>query len=957
MECLYCHKRLGFFASKKRPFCSELHEVAYQDEQQGLALRRVLDPLFTDPVRKAPLQQGPPPGGSLGTTARHQVPPVASLASPPRMGPIDAQQMEDARHTETPVQPDLGPKAHPDRSLSANHANGEIHPPAIPPPFESFLGQLQVQPVALDTAIPTPLPALEEPSTRLEFPRNGTLIEDTWDGLDRITGAPFTEPVEDPELPLQGLLAQFPVPAIRPEDLDSPEGPLDLPLPISSNLSPQPLSRYTAETLSEPQVGVALMVANHVGSVAETAPPAFETLAVEFEFPAIRSLVRNVWKWAIAEPARPLSLAESGLSISQQLPDLIAITEDPSRAIEGPDDLTPSTSPQLELLEIANHAANLLMEPTLGFARPVAPLVALVGARLPVLETPATAIEFPIGRALIGPPDNRSSGKIEGPLEPPAVIYRISAILPPAVVHSSRLEALEVKPVIAAESPALSVPASQGTPGLSFARMIAGHPTPPTEGSLWAFRIPGTEVDFPRSNPEIAEYCYAINTSLPEAPSVPCRVHAAIPSDADSSIGEADFPASHPHIADSSYSIDTSLAEAPSVPCQLHAPIPFEEDSNLVETPSHRSPAGPAAVPVAISRNWPAWIPPLRQSLLFGALSDGETLLPRLRPESEERDQALGRPDGELSPKPSAPVLPSPGRFLAIAKVTRLGSPAEPKSWNPRQSAGPVRSEEPEPLDLPWRPATPGPSLVPFSARVEEGPAVPHALPVRPVAGKPLDFVRATPRAKLLRPADANLRMPRLFFPMRESDLAAWPLSASPWIVSSSPRSELPIVGLQFPVTETRVPEREDRSIAAELLSAEMQREVWVSPAPQTSKSPVEGPSEFAYRMLSPVLQTRMLLAPKRNLAIRKLEFELPSHALPDYAQASFFADSCQLQPFRAASRIQIREPELDKLHHYSHLPSGIHAFAWRSFPMIAGPHSHGAPLPLRRPPQTPPVR
>ena len=946
MECLYCHKRLGFFASKKRPFCSELHEVAYQDEQQGLALRRVLDPLFTDPVRKAPLQQGPPPGGSLGTTARHQVPPVASLAPPPRIEPVEERQ------TETPVQPDLTPEAHPDHSSSANHANGEVHPPAILPPFGSFLRQLQVQPVTLDHVVPAPLPALEETIARLEFPRNGTLIEDTWEGLDRITGAPYTEPVEEPELPLQGLLAQFPVPAIRPEDLNSPERPLDLPLPIASGLSPQPLSRYAAETLSAPRVGVASLVASEPGSVAATVPPNFESLAVEFEFPAIRSLVRDVWKWAIAEPARPLTLAERGLSISPQLPDLAKIAEDPSRAIEGPGDLKPSTSPKFELLQTSTHAADLLSEPKLALARPVTlPPVPLVGANLPVLETPAEATAFPNGQTLIaGPSQDPSSEKIEGPLGAPAVIYRISAILPPVVIHSPRLEALEVKPAIAVESLALSAPASQCTPGLSFARMIAGHPAPPAEGALSAFRVPGTEVDFPRSNPQIAEPSYSISVSMADAPPVPCRVHAVVPSDADSKLGEAEFPRSHPQIAAPSYSINTSLADAPSVPCRVHAPIPLEDDSNPGFT-------GPIDAPVAIWRQRPAWIPPLRHSLLFGALSGGETLLPRLRPESAGQDQALGRPDGDLSPKPCAPVLPSPGRFPAVAKIARLGPPAEPKSWTARHAADPVRRDEAEPVDLPWRPATPGPSVLRFPAQVEESRAVLHPLAMRPVAAEPLDFARTAPRAKLLRPADAHLRVPRLFFPLRESDLASCPLRASRWIVSSNPSLQLPLTGLQIPVSGTRTPELKIAPTAPELVSADMQRESWDPPALQPAKSPVEGPSEFICRTLSPVLQELTFLAPGRILGIHKLDFELPSNARPDYAQASFFADSCQLQPFRAVSRIQIREPEAEKPRRFSHLPSGIHRFAWRSFPMIAGPHAHGAPLPLRRPAQTPPVR
>jgi hypothetical protein len=65
MQCLYCKTRLGLFASRKRPFCSELHEVAYQEEHAEVAMRRVLDPMFTAPVKRPPLrmthQQNEPP--------------------------------------------------------------------------------------------------------------------------------------------------------------------------------------------------------------------------------------------------------------------------------------------------------------------------------------------------------------------------------------------------------------------------------------------------------------------------------------------------------------------------------------------------------------------------------------------------------------------------------------------------------------------------------------------------------------------------------------------------------------------------------------------------------------------------------------------------------------------------------------------------------------------------------
>jgi hypothetical protein len=59
MQCLYCKTRLRLFASKKRPFCSESHEIAYQSEQAGLAMRRVLDPMFTAPVKPPPLPVTP----------------------------------------------------------------------------------------------------------------------------------------------------------------------------------------------------------------------------------------------------------------------------------------------------------------------------------------------------------------------------------------------------------------------------------------------------------------------------------------------------------------------------------------------------------------------------------------------------------------------------------------------------------------------------------------------------------------------------------------------------------------------------------------------------------------------------------------------------------------------------------------------------------------------------------
>src|SRR5579863_301611 len=83
MNCLYCNKRLGFFASKKRAFCSEVHEVAYHDEQAGLAMRRVMDPMFTAPVKAPPLiltpaQKAPP------AEADSEAPSFRRESSPPQ---------------------------------------------------------------------------------------------------------------------------------------------------------------------------------------------------------------------------------------------------------------------------------------------------------------------------------------------------------------------------------------------------------------------------------------------------------------------------------------------------------------------------------------------------------------------------------------------------------------------------------------------------------------------------------------------------------------------------------------------------------------------------------------------------------------------------------------------------------------------------------------------------------
>jgi hypothetical protein len=151
MQCLYCKKKLGLFASRKRPFCSEQHEVAFNDEQAGLAMRRVLDPLFTEPVQKAPLQAMPrgaaPQVIEVGVV---EAPPV-SLTPPPVPLPI-------------PV---------------SRHAASSRPLPAPPPP-QSFVPQPGPLPYPPESGVPQVLFESEWSAAQAQLPeRPGSLLEFT----------------------------------------------------------------------------------------------------------------------------------------------------------------------------------------------------------------------------------------------------------------------------------------------------------------------------------------------------------------------------------------------------------------------------------------------------------------------------------------------------------------------------------------------------------------------------------------------------------------------------------------------------------------------------------------------------------------------------------------------------------------------------------------------------------
>ncbi len=49
-HCLYCGKRLGFFHNKKKPYCSEVHEDRYLEQQAHSAFERLQDEYSETPV-------------------------------------------------------------------------------------------------------------------------------------------------------------------------------------------------------------------------------------------------------------------------------------------------------------------------------------------------------------------------------------------------------------------------------------------------------------------------------------------------------------------------------------------------------------------------------------------------------------------------------------------------------------------------------------------------------------------------------------------------------------------------------------------------------------------------------------------------------------------------------------------------------------------------------------------
>lgn len=145
MQCLYCKKKLGLFASKKRQFCSEDHEAAYNEEQASIALQRVLDPMFTGRLQKQPLQPAPPriaPGSGRKAPApgsEFNAPSYLQPASPAFAAGPDRETTLPASSPVAPAKPPaltrLDPPAPPQPEMAT------FHPVVAPPPLVSFYRQ------------------------------------------------------------------------------------------------------------------------------------------------------------------------------------------------------------------------------------------------------------------------------------------------------------------------------------------------------------------------------------------------------------------------------------------------------------------------------------------------------------------------------------------------------------------------------------------------------------------------------------------------------------------------------------------------------------------------------------------------------------------------------------------------------------------------------------------------
>ncbi len=256
MQCLYCKKKLGLFASRKMPFCSDEHEAAYNEQQAGIALKRVLDPMFTERLPKTPLSGVSPAGARKMENAPER-------ATPPFTPPSHLQPATPLALTrQAALTPPAPEEATFVRIVTPPPQASLLRQPwPIPQPYTqtTVFRPFGVEPLGGETELPEGLRELiEDPDQTAEAaPADETQIEYAQPqetAPEAETAAPEADPLLDSHRLHPVLVQEKPAGVEQEQTALSLERPLDFRVPILK-IWPLALERLAAEpqVVAEPE--------------------------------------------------------------------------------------------------------------------------------------------------------------------------------------------------------------------------------------------------------------------------------------------------------------------------------------------------------------------------------------------------------------------------------------------------------------------------------------------------------------------------------------------------------------------------------------------------------------------------------------------------------------------------------------------------------------------------------
>ena len=219
----------GTVCVQEMPFCSDEHEAAFNGQQAGIALKRVLDPMFTEPVQKAPLQPSKPVTPRAATPGPAAPPPEErlSLAAPPALAP---------RPAPPPVAPPIA-RSRPDPAPEPEAAT--FRPIVAPPGCRAFLPQAMPLPRPSEPA-PAPTPFGFALSAAPQLPERLCALIDDKNVEPETEPRKPAEPAVAPETPQSHTL----YPALeqqKPEGVENQPQPIEFPgsvLPVKFQTAP-----------------------------------------------------------------------------------------------------------------------------------------------------------------------------------------------------------------------------------------------------------------------------------------------------------------------------------------------------------------------------------------------------------------------------------------------------------------------------------------------------------------------------------------------------------------------------------------------------------------------------------------------------------------------------------------------------------------------------------------------